>query len=283
MGDVVAALAGGGVGLGLTLAVAGISHSTTAAFRRPWKRVATRPFRLGRRYAVAAAAGAALWLITGWPVAGLAAAAGVVALPWLMSAGRVTAHRIDRLDALEGWLRHLADLLGAGHLGLISAIQSSAREVSPAIANEVVTLAQRLRIWEVRAALLEFADDVDDRIGDIAAAGLCVVHQQGAGAAELLSSLAQQVAQEVTARRNAEVERARRRSTARVLLGIWALMFLGFALLGSSSYTAAYSTVTGQVVLAMVLLLVASASVWLRRLGIEPQTARFLRDTGVRS
>ncbi|MEV6899664.1 type II secretion system F family protein [Amycolatopsis sp. NPDC051372] len=216
--------------------------------------------------------------MTGWPIAGIALAAAVLLLPWLTSAGKTSARRIDRLEALETWLRRVADLIGSGHVGLLSAIKESARDAPAGIADEVGTLAQRLRIWEFRAAALTFADDIDDRVGDVAAAGLCVVHQQGSGAAELLDALARQVAAEVAARRTAEAERARRRSTARALLVIWALMFLGFGVVGASTYTAVYRSVLGQSVLAVVLAVVGTAVVWLRRLGDEPPSLRFLRS-----
>ncbi|GAA3549733.1 type II secretion system protein [Amycolatopsis ultiminotia] len=273
MSSLLVALTGLGFAAGLTAVLAGL-HGTTAA-RVGWPH-RLRRLRFTRRHLAAVGTGGVLWLVSGWPVVAVGGAAAVVFLPWLVSAGRESAVRIARLEAIETWLRRLGDLLGPGHIGLSTAIQASAHEAPPEIASEVSTLAQRLRIWEFRPALLEFADDLDDRVGDIAAAGLCVAHHYGAGAAELLTALARQVSDEVGARRAAEVDRARRRSTARILLGIWALMFLGSALLGGSSYTGVYNTVGGQAVLAAVLALVGAAVAWLRRLGIEPKPPRFL-------
>jgi Flp pilus assembly protein TadB len=181
-----------------------------------------------------------VWLVSGWPVAGIAVAAAGAFLPWLFGDGKLATQRIERLEALEDWLRGLADVLRAGNAGLVGALQSSAHDVQPAIGAEVTTLGQRLRTWNVDDALLRFADDIDDQIGDVAAAGLCVAHQQGTGTAELLTTLARQIAADVAARRDAEAERARRRSAARILLGLWAVMFIGFAAFGSDSYTAVY-------------------------------------------
>jgi tight adherence protein B len=53
-------------------------------------------------------------------------------------------------------------------------------------------------------------------------------------------------------------------------------MFVGFAAFGSDSYTSVYSSVGGQLVLALVLGVVGVAVVWLRRLGVEPPAPRFL-------
>ncbi|MEW2507910.1 type II secretion system F family protein [Amycolatopsis sp. NPDC047767] len=276
MGEFLASITGLGFGLGLTTIAVGLR-----GMNRPSRALSTwgrlRDWRPAARHGAAVFVGAAVWLVTGWPVAGVALAAAVGFLPWLTSAGKTSARRIGRLEALETWLRRVSDLIGSGHLGLLSAIKESARDAPPAIADEIGTLAQRLRIWEFRSAMLTFADEIDDRVGDVAAAGLCVVHQNGSGAADLLSALARQVAAEVAGRRAAEVERARRRSTARVLLIIWALMFVGFGLVGASAYTAVYRSVFGQIVLAIVLTLVAAAVVWLRRLGDEPPSLRFLR------
>ncbi|WP_216216895.1 type II secretion system F family protein [Amycolatopsis aidingensis] len=279
------AVLGAGTGAGLTLVLAGLlgrDEDDRPAFRRSrdlrawWAR---RPHAERWRWPLGAATGAAAWLVTGWPVAGLAVAGLVVFLPWLFSAGTIARRRIERLDAIEDWLRHLADVLGPGHVGLVSALQGSAREAPAAIAVEVNTLAQRLRTWDVQRALLAFAEEIDDQVGDAAAAGLCVAHQQGAGVARLLQRLASAVADEVTARRSAEAERARRRSTARILLALWALIFTGFAAFGSGTYTSLYDTTTGQLVLGLVLALVGLAAVWLRQLGVEPSAPRFLASS----
>ncbi|MGW4525017.1 type II secretion system F family protein [Amycolatopsis sp. NPDC004378] len=278
MTESVLALAGGGAGLGITLAVLGIygrESSEVPAFRRGRRWLLVRR-RSSVRWGLACGTGALVWLISGWPVAGTAVAAAGAFLPWLFGAGNLAGRRVERLEALEDWLRGLADVLRAGNAGLVGALQGSANDVAPSIRSEVTTLGQRLRTWDLAEALLQFADDVDDQIGDAAAAGLCVAHQQGTGTAELLTTLAQQVAADVAARRDAETERARRRSAARILLGLWTVMFVGFAAFGSDSYTSVYSSIGGQLALALVLSVVGLAVVWLRRLGVEPPAPRFL-------
>lgn len=281
MTEFMLSLAGAGTGLGITLIALGLhGHDPDGvpAFRRnirllEWWSARRRP---SARWAFACGVGALVWLVSGWPVAGIAVAAAGAFLPRLFGAGKLATERIERLEALEDWLRNLADVLRAGNAGLVGALQGSVHDVPAAICAEVTTLGQRLRTWDVADALLQFADDVDDRIGDAAAAGLCVAHQQGSGTAELLTTLARQVAADVAARRDMEAERARRRSAARILLGLWAVMFVGFAAFGSDSYTSVYSSVGGQLVLAVVLGVVGVAVLWLRRLGVEPSAPRFL-------
>jgi len=280
MPELVLVLLGVGLVGGLAVIVAGafgFGRRRKVAFQPKmlwWRRRTDRGLRW--RGPLALSAGALVWLVSGWPVAGVAITIFIVFLPWLFAAGAIAKQCIERLEALETWLRRLSDVMAAGNTGLVSAIQSSTREAPACLARELTTLAHRLRTWDVQEALLEFADDVDDQIGDAAVAGLCVAHRQGSGVAGLLRALARQVAEDIVARRTAESERARRRSTARVLLGIWAAMFSGIALFGSSMYTAAYATPVGQVVLAVVLGLVGASAVWLRQLGLEPPAARFL-------
>ncbi|GLY38833.1 type II secretion system protein [Amycolatopsis sp. NBRC 101858] len=287
MTELVLMVAGAGVGLGITLAALGIlgrDSGDVPAFRRArllgwW----SKRKRSSVRWSLSSGAGALVWLASCWPVAGIAVTAGGAVLPWLFGAGKISARRIERLEALEDWLRNLADVLRAGNAGLVGALQTSAQDAPPAITAEVTALSQRLRTWDVADALLRFADDVDDQVGDAAAAGLCVAYRQGSGIAELLTSLARQIAADVAARRDAESERARRRSAARILLGLWAVMFVSFAAFGSDNYTSVYSSLGGQLVLAVVLGVVGVAVVWLRRLGVERPAPRFLRAPGKES
>ena len=57
------------------------------------------------------AVGVAVWSLMGWPVAGLAVSATGLWAPWLMGSARVISDRLDRLEALEGWCRRMADML----------------------------------------------------------------------------------------------------------------------------------------------------------------------------
>ena len=70
-----------------------------------------------------------------------------------------------------------------------------------------------------RAALREFADGIDDRVGDtVAAALLLAFDQQSGGVARVLRQLAAGVARDVRARRDIEAERAEARQSIRMLL-----------------------------------------------------------------
>ena len=82
-----------------------------------------RPSQLRRRFLVWGVAGVGVWIVSGWPVAGIAVAAAGLWLPWLLGSAQVTQERLATVEALEAWCRRMADTLtGGGAIGLAQAI-----------------------------------------------------------------------------------------------------------------------------------------------------------------
>jgi len=216
-----------------------------------------------------------LWWLTGWPVAGLIAAAAVAGLPSLLATSAASAHRITRLEALEDWTRRLADVLTVG-VGLEQAITASLRTAPDPIAPQVRALAARLGArWPTEAALRAFADDLDDATGDLVAAALILgSRRRGPGLAAVLDGLAGTVADEVAMRRKIEADRARPRTTARWVT----LITLGVVALGAlnGTYIRPYGSSLGQLVLAALALSFAGALVWMRAISAGTPEPRFL-------
>ncbi|NEB70813.1 hypothetical protein G3I39_27700, partial [Streptomyces fulvissimus] len=75
--------------------------------------------------------------------------------------------------------------------------------------------------WDTREALEEFANQFDDVTADKAAAALilCAI-DPGPGLASVLEDLAAQLRSEVSKRREAEADRAKARTSMRILTGI---------------------------------------------------------------
>jgi Flp pilus assembly protein TadB len=282
-------LIGLGFGAGAWCLVAGLNPVDTTpgghpegqdrvVYRPGRERRARRRARLSRRElgrgSLAILATAGVWLLSGWPVAGLLTGTLLVVLPWLFGAAKITQARLDRIDALAAWCRRLRDLMGTGQVVLLQAIRESANTAPAHIATDVTTLAARLRTGEVSAALREFADDIDDSLGDQIAAALIIAYEQGAGVSRVLDSLAKSVDTEVAARLDIEAQRAGPRKTARIL--VW--IYLGLlALLGlNSSYLRPYDTALGQLVMLLLSVTVVAALVWLRRLSLAGDPPRFL-------
>ncbi|MBO0822360.1 MAG: type II secretion system F family protein [Actinobacteria bacterium] len=274
-----AGMAGGLVVSGLLLVCRELTRRVPPAGTPPRIRVHVSRHARSRAF-TALAAGTAALLVTRWPVAMIAAVLGVLFLPKVMS-GRASQQQAAMLEGLEQWTRKLSDMLSAGR-GLDDALESSARRAPAAVAPAVAALSRRLagRV-PAEAALREFAADIADPAGDrIAAALIIATGHRGGAVRDVLHALAAMLARDIAARREIEADRAQHRTTVR-----WLTLFvLGFTVLAivNRAYSAPFSTVTGQVVMAVVIALYAAGLGWLHRLGSIPVPGRFLDRAGDR-
>lgn len=281
-----ALLAGGCLAASLTVLVAALRQGpepsrAPARPAAPWldrfRRMALN--RAQRRgLAIWAGVGLGVWIVTGWPVAGIAVTVAGLWLPWLLGSARVVQDRLASVEALETWCRRMADTLaGGGAIGLAQAIVTTASRVDQPIGPAVRVLAHRLQAdrGDPAMALREFADAVDDRVGDsVAAALLLALHQQSVGIAEVLRQLADGVARDVRARREIEASRAESRQSIRMLLLIQVALLGLLALV--PTFAAPYGTPAGQVTMALLLAATAALLVWMRRLSLGRRAPRFL-------
>jgi Flp pilus assembly protein TadB len=226
----------------------------------------------------AALVGATVWLLSGWPVAGLIAAAAVAGLPLLLSTSKVAARGISRLEAIEDWTRRLSDVLVVG-IGLEQAIATSLKSVPEPIRPEVSSLSARLvaRV-PTEEALRQFADELADPMGDFVVAALILGHRRrGPGLARALSSVADSVSEEVALRRRVEADRAKPRTTARAVT----LITLGVVGVGAmnGTYIQPYGTAVGQIVLLSVAAMFIAALTWMRAHTLGKPQPRLLAST----
>jgi Flp pilus assembly protein TadB len=275
-----AALAGGVIAVGLVLLVSElVGHRRPPGVPAPRRRLG-RAFPSGRQTLLAVLAALVVLAVTRWPVAGLAAALAVIFLPRVLSQS-AQRQRTAKLEGLEQWTRRLGDMLTASR-GLEEAIEASARSAPAAIAVPVAALAARLNAGTgSEAALRAFAAEIDDPAGDrIAAALIIATGHRGGGVRDVLNALAVMIARDVAARREIEAERAQHRTTLR-----WIAIFVGaftiFAVL-NRAYSSPYSTLPGEVVLALVTGLYAAGLGWLHRLGTMSAPGRFLAQEAAR-
>jgi tight adherence protein B len=256
-------------------------RSWRASWQRSWR---GRPsgWRTGiarRRVLLAAAAAGLLgWASTGWVVAGAALGLAVWAAPRLRGAAPAS-RQLARLEALEAWTRRLADLLGSGAGGLEQAIGASVRTCPPPIAAEVTALARRLRVDGAEPGLRRFADDLAD-VGSpaaelVAAALILRVRRGGRGLRPVLEALAADVADLIRTRRAIDADRAKPRSNVRVLIAVTAAV-LGVTVVFARDYLSPFGTAAGQVMLAVIGGVFASAIWLLARITRMSDTARFL-------
>ena len=211
----------------------------------------------------------------------IAVALAVLFLPAIIST-RGPMQRVAVLEGLEQWTRRLSDMLTASR-GIEDALEASAPHAPAAIGPAVQALSRRLAARApAEAALRAFAADIGDPAGDrIAAALIIATGRRGGSVRDVLNALARILAQDVATRREIEADRAQHRTTVKWLV-LFVLGFTLFAVL-NRAYSAPFGTVTGQIVLALVVALYSAGLAWLNHLGGVPAPGRFLDPDAARS
>lgn len=281
MSTVLVAVAGALVAGGLLALGAGLAARPVPPARP--RRASTRRARLSPRTRMLAGVGlgigALVAVLTGWVIALVIAPLALAGIPVLLAAPPAQ-REVQRLEAMEEWVRTVAGTLGAG-VGLEQALLRSLRSTPEPIKPEVTRLAGRLRArWATEDALRAFADDLDDPTGDLIAANLALgARRRGGGLATVLGALAQSVGEDVRARREIESDRAKPRANARLITGITLSMLVFLSL--SGNYIAPYGTPIGQVLLGTFLAMYVGMLIWLRTMARGKPMPRFI-GTSVR-
>ncbi|WP_419994463.1 type II secretion system F family protein [Streptomyces boninensis] len=220
----------------------------------------------GRRLVGAVGVGVALSAVTGWPVGGLLAAVGALTLPELLGPDRQAARRTERLDALAVWTEMLRDTLSAA-AGLEQTIQATARVAPAALRGELGDLTAALRAGRpLPEGLAEFANAVADPLADKVVVTLRLAAAKEAGQlAPVLGALAVMVREEVAMRQRIDASRTSIRTSVRVSVTT-TLVLAAVLLVFNRAYLAPFSSVLGQVALAVVGALFGASFWWLGRL-----------------
>ncbi|GLW34479.1 type II secretion system F family protein [Actinoplanes regularis] len=252
--------------------------STIAAVGRWWRGTGrTRAERQARQTTIilAVVAGAATWLIVGWPAAGLIVAVAIPGIPWLFAAGSAETRAIARLEAVEAWTRRLADIVARG-IGLQQAIVATAATAPDRIATEVIDLASRMQATgDPIYALRAFADDLNDYTADQVIAPLILhVSDRGDGLYDVLVDISRSIAAEVEMRSTVDAKRSGPRFAVRFLTGMSAVL-IGIGLV-SPQFLAPYQTFLGQALLIFLVAFYCALMWWVRALSLPPRRPRLL-------
>jgi Flp pilus assembly protein TadB len=281
-GLALAVLLGGVGGAGLFVAVLAVVGLPARPAGKPSRR-RNLPGRrqLTVRLALGIGVGALTLLLTRWVVAGIAL--GLLAAFWDRIAGGEASERlaISRLEAMASWTESLRDTI-AGAVGLEQAIPATAINAGAVIRPSLNLLVDRLRIREpLPNALMAFAEDIDDPSADVICAALVLnARLRGPGLRDVLTALAISAREELDARRRIEASRKSVRRSVRIVLVI-ILGVMGLLTVLNRTYVQPYSTFTGELVLALVVLLLAAGLLWLRRLASPRRVERFLQGESV--
>ncbi|KAA1419966.1 type II secretion system protein [Mumia zhuanghuii] len=215
-------------------------------------------------------------VVTRWIV--LAAVVGIVVVLWdrLLGGGRAEREAIARAEGLANWIESLRDTI-AGAVGLEQAIPATAKNAAPSIRPALNLLVDRLRVREpLPDALMRFADDLDDPSADVAVAALVLnARLRGPGLREVLSALAESARAELDVRRRVESSRRSTRRSVQIVVGV-IVVVAGSLVVFNPEYVEPYGSLTGQLVLAVVLAMFGAAVLWMRRLSGVEQPERFL-------
>jgi hypothetical protein len=234
------------------------------------------PPGLSVRVAGAAVAALAVVAASGWLVAALIVGVGswyAIGAWQQRDAGGVS--DLQRIDALASWIENLRDVLIAGDQP-IGAINATVATCPAAIKPQVRRLAAGLGRQDPAIVFRRFADDIDDPLGDLVAAGLLIAVQRGARTAAVLSSLAEQARRQSDRRRLVEAERAPIQREVTLLTVIMGTLVLGLLVFGRAEYLEPYDSAGGQLFLGLVLAIYAMLLLRVQRLARFPRPSRFL-------
>jgi hypothetical protein len=188
---------------------------------------------------------------------------------------------LERVEALATWTEQLRDVLMAGDQP-IGAIQATVAACPEPVRPQVRALASRLGRQSEQVVLRQFADDLDDPTADLIAAGLLVALTKGGRAERVLSSLAAQARHQAERRKLLEAEREPARREVWWVTGLMTTQLVGGIVFARSSYLAPYRTLTGQIILCVLLGAFLALIIYVQRLSRFTRPARFLSLKGLR-
>jgi Flp pilus assembly protein TadB len=272
-----ALLAGAVVGGGLLLLVVAIRGFPRRPPGNPDEQGIARLRRfLSQRVTISVIVGLVTLVITRWPIAALGA--GLLTLTWRGLLGGASDERLSiaRIEALASWTESLRDTI-AGAVGLEQAIPSSLRAAAPVIQEPLRTLIDRLRTrMPLPLALERFADDLNDPSADLIVASLVLNSRvRGPGLREVLTALSRSSREELDMRRRVVAQRRSTRRSVQIVVTV-TLSVVAALVIFNRPYVEPYTTVEGQLVLVLVLVMFAAGFIWLKRLSGFEVPSRFL-------
>lgn len=232
---------------GVWIAVSG--YRGVAVSERPMPVIDWR--RLFVKFGIGIIAGVAVWVATGWPMAGLSAGAVAAMIPLLLQTRRERNDQIGKADALASWAEMLRDTI-ASHAGLNQAVSMTASVAPLPIQDEVRALAVRAERMPLADALRRFASDVEDPVADLIVAALVIADRyQAQDLTKLLSDIASSSRQQSSMRLRIETGRARTYASVRWIVVITFGMAAGLVLF-SPDFLTPYDGFGGQIVLGLI-------------------------------
>jgi len=231
--------------------------------------------QLMTRLAISGATALLIIASSGWALPALVVAAGVFVGVRMWQRRDRSTNDVEQTDALASWIESLRDVLIAGDqpIGAIAATVSTSPTL---IRPHVRRLSAGLGRQEPEVVFRRFADDIDDPLGDLVAAGLLIAVQRGARTVAVLTSLAEQARHQADRRRIVDAERAPMQREVGLLTLIMGSLIVGLLVFGRAEYLQPYETSGGQIFLTVVIAIYAVLLLRVQRLARYPKPSRFL-------
>lgn len=261
------------VGVGAAVFVLGVRGTRVLGLRSAFG----SPRVLATRRLAAGAAGVlsalGTWMLLGWPVVG--AAVGVAVARAVLQRRAAPHHEVERVEAIATWAEQIRDTLRAAG-GLQSAIVASSRLAPEALAEPLGRLVARLEYERIGVALRRFAREVNHPTADFVLTALITAAEHEArDLAALLGQLSATARAEAQLRTRVWIGRTRTRTAVRTIAVMLPLM-VGAVMVLDRNYLRPYDSVSGQMVLAVVLGVFVAALAIMGRLGRLRLPERFL-------
>ena len=206
--------------------------------------------------------GLGVGLATGWPVAGVGAALGLVAGPAALGGTARRAEEAARADAIATWADMIRDTM-AGASGLEESLIQTATVAPTAIKPQLQAFALRLRHRPLDVALDDLARDLDHSSADLVVAALAAAARlEARDLGPLLARLAEAIRGDVRMRSRIEIGRARIRTSARIAVATTTVTVV-FLYVFAGHLLEPYDTPVGQGWLLVVLAVFAGAGIML--------------------
>jgi len=224
-------------------------------------------------------AGVGVGVVTGWPVAGVGTALGVLVGPSTVGGSARRVQDTATADAIASWADMIRDTM-AGASGLEESLIQTAAVAPSVIRPQLQAFAHRLRHQPLEAALDDLATDLNHSSADLIVAALAAAARlEARDLGGLLARLAEAIRGDVRMRTRIEIGRARIRTSARIALATTIATVI-FLYLFAGHLLEPYDTAAGQGWLAVVTAVFFGAGMMLRHYGQLETPQRFrLRHT----
>ena len=264
MGVVAAAGIGALTGLGLWLAITAVRGVRVVPDAHRFVPKAVPAERAVAWLATALVSGAVVGLVTGWPVAGLGTALGVLAGPAALGGTARRQQETATAEAIATWADMIRDTM-AGASGLEESLIQTAAVAPGAISPQLEVFALKLRHQPLDVALDSLAADLNHSSADLIVASLAAAARlEARDLGGLLARLAEAIRGDVRMRTRVEVGRARIRTSARIAVATTAATVV-FLYLFAGHLLEPYDTTAGQAWLGVVVAVFFGAGMMLVR------------------